>query len=78
MDSLAGKILAIIGTTKMNVAGTPVLENPTKIPTTEPINRTVKLSSIFFDKLNKFNKYLLQINWDFFISHELGVRSHNK
>jgi hypothetical protein len=62
----------------MNVAGTPVLENPTKIPTTEPINTTVKLSGIFFEKLNKFNKYLLQINWDFFISHELGVRSHNK
>jgi hypothetical protein len=50
MDSLAGKILAIIGTAKMNVAGTPVLENPTKIPTTEPINTTVKLSGIFFVK----------------------------
>ncbi len=50
MDSLAGKILAIIGTAKMNVAGTPVLENPTQIPTTEPINTTVKLSGIFFVK----------------------------
>lgn len=59
MDFLVGKIFVIIGIVKMNIVGIFVLENFIKIFIIEFINRIVKLFGIFFEKLNKFNKYLL-------------------